>query len=182
MASQKRPPNKLLGIELRSLEPKKNVLLPRLGLFVPGSGDMSAALRVEIGKYNPVKYLKLVSGLMSLRESRPEEFNREIEREGRDPREILRGYQIRHLIRELLQSNAPWDSGPAPHSRDIVMHCEWAQNSLCQADRGVLAQIHRRDDYAAAERAIGARKGDGPGTIWGRGRPVSVFSCRGETL
>ena len=47
---------------------------------------------------------------------------------------------------------------------------------------GVLAQIHRRDDYAAAERAIGAREGDGPGTIWGRGGPVSVFSCRGETL
>ena len=46
----------------------------------------------------------------------------------------------------------------------------------------VLAQIHRRDDYAAAERAIGAREGDGPGTIWGRGGPVSVFSCRGETL
>ena len=35
--------------------------------------------------------------------------------------------------------------------------------------RDVLAQIHRRDDYAAAERAIGAREGDGPGTIWGRG-------------
>ena len=32
-----------------------------------------------------------------------------------------------------------------------------------------LAQIHRRDDYAAAERVIGAREGDGPGTIWGRG-------------
>ena len=32
-----------------------------------------------------------------------------------------------------------------------------------------LTQIHRRDDYAAAERAIGAREGDGPGTIWGRG-------------
>ena len=47
---------------------------------------------------------------------------------------------------------------------------------------GTLAQIHRRDDYAAAERAIGAREGDGPGTIWGRGRAVSVFSCRGETL
>ena len=47
---------------------------------------------------------------------------------------------------------------------------------------GPLAQIHRRDDYAAAERAIGAREGDGPGTIWGRGGPVSVFSCRGETL
>ena len=46
----------------------------------------------------------------------------------------------------------------------------------------VLAQIHRRDDYAAAERAIGTREGDGPGTIWGRGGPVSVFSCRGETL
>ena len=45
-----------------------------------------------------------------------------------------------------------------------------------------LTQIHRRDDYAAAERAIGAREGDGPGTIWGRGGPVSVFSCRGETL
>ena len=45
-----------------------------------------------------------------------------------------------------------------------------------------LAQIHRRDDYAAAERAIGAREGDGTGTIWGRGGPVSVFSCRGETL
>ena len=45
-----------------------------------------------------------------------------------------------------------------------------------------LAQIHRRDDYAAAERAIGAREGDGPGTIWGRGGPVFVFSCRGETL
>ena len=50
------------------------------------------------------------------------------------------------------------------------------------ADTEVLAQIHRRDDYAAAERAIGAREGDGPGTIWGRGGPVSVFSCRGETL
>ena len=48
--------------------------------------------------------------------------------------------------------------------------------------RQPLAQIHRRDDYAAAERAIGAREGDGPGTIWGRGGPVSVFSCRGETL
>ena len=48
--------------------------------------------------------------------------------------------------------------------------------------KAVLAQIHRRDDYAAAERAIGAREGDGPGTIWGRGGPVSVFSCRGETL
>ena len=47
---------------------------------------------------------------------------------------------------------------------------------------GGLAQIHRRDDYAAAERAIGAREGDGPGTIWGRGGPVFVFSCRGETL
>ena len=47
---------------------------------------------------------------------------------------------------------------------------------------GALTQIHRRDDYAAAERAIGAREGDGPGTIWGRGGPVSVFSCRGETL
>ena len=47
---------------------------------------------------------------------------------------------------------------------------------------GGLTQIHRRDDYAAAERAIGAREGDGPGTIWGRGGPVSVFSCRGETL
>ena len=45
-----------------------------------------------------------------------------------------------------------------------------------------LTQIHRKDDYAAAERAIGAREGDGPGTIWGRGGPVSVFSCRGETL
>ena len=45
-----------------------------------------------------------------------------------------------------------------------------------------LAQIHRRDDYAAGERAIGAREGDGPGTIWGRGGPVCVFSCRGETL
>ena len=45
-----------------------------------------------------------------------------------------------------------------------------------------LAQIHRRDDYAAAELAIGGREGDGPGTIWGRGGPVSVFSCRGETL
>ena len=45
-----------------------------------------------------------------------------------------------------------------------------------------LPQIHRRDDYAAAERAIGAMEGDGPGTIWGRGGPVSVFSCRGETL
>ena len=45
-----------------------------------------------------------------------------------------------------------------------------------------LAQIHRRDDYAAAERAIGAREGDGPGTIWGREGPVFVFSCRGETL
>ena len=29
-------------------------------------------------------------------------------------------------------------------------------------DRDSLAQIHRRDDYAAAERAIGAREGDGP--------------------
>ena len=51
-----------------------------------------------------------------------------------------------------------------------------------QLSHNSLAQIHRRDDYAAAERAIGAREGDGPGTIWGRGGPVSVFSCRGETL
>ncbi len=49
-------------------------------------------------------------------------------------------------------------------------------------DRLASTQIHRRDDYAAAERAIGAREGDGPGTIWGRGGPVFVFSCRGETL
>ena len=53
---------------------------------------------------------------------------------------------------------------------------------LARARAVDLAQIHRRDDYAAAERAIGAREGDGPGTIWGRGGPVSVFSCRGETL
>ena len=52
----------------------------------------------------------------------------------------------------------------------------------CGGQRYRLTQIHRRDDYAAAERAIGAREGDGPGTIWGRGGPVSVFSCRGETL
>ena len=51
-----------------------------------------------------------------------------------------------------------------------------------QAIYAFLAQIHRRDDYAVAERAIGAREGDGPGTIWGRGGPVPVFSCRGETL
>ena len=51
-----------------------------------------------------------------------------------------------------------------------------------QEELDALTQIHRRDDYAAAERAIGAREGDGPGTIWGRGGPVSVFSCRGETL
>ena len=61
-----------------------------------------------------------------------------------------------------------------PESGDILSHPE--------TDRSDLAQIHRRDDYAAAERAIGAREGDGPGTIWGRGGPVSVFSCRGETL
>ena len=54
--------------------------------------------------------------------------------------------------------------------------------ALLESEIDVLAQIHRRDDYAAAERAIGAREGDGPGTIWGRGGPVSVFSCRGETL
>ncbi len=54
------------------------------------------------------------------------------------------------------------------------LNVEWIKRAL--------AQIHRRDDYAAAERAIGAREGDGPGTIWGRGGPVFVFSCRGETL
>ena len=41
------------------------------------------------------------------------------------------------------------------------LNVEWIKRAL--------AQIHRRDDYAAAERAIGAREGDGPGTIWGRG-------------
>ena len=54
----------------------------------------------------------------------------------------------------------------------IHMVSGWAllrRNSLA---RRLLAQIHRRDDYAAAERAIGAREGDGPGTIWGRGGPV----------
>ena len=55
-------------------------------------------------------------------------------------------------------------------------------NEVWTRQFGALPQIHRRDDYAAAERAIGAREGDGPGTIWGRGGPVSVFSCRGETL
>ena len=63
----------------------------------------------------------------------------------------------------------------------IVMEYVTGGTGLTQAD-SVLAQIHRRDDYAAAERAIGAREGDGPGTIWGRGGPVPVFSCRGETL
>ena len=57
----------------------------------------------------------------------------------------------------------------------------WELHELQGID-SYLAQIHRRDDYAAAERAIGAREGDDPGTIWGRGGPVSVFSCRGETL
>ena len=66
--------------------------------------------------------------------------------------------------------------GVAPHRR---VRLRLANG---QSEERALAQIHRRDDYAAAERAIGAREGDGPGTIWGRGGPVSVFSCRGETL
>ena len=45
----------------------------------------------------------------------------------------------------------------------------WTGLNYAEIGRIILAQIHRRDDYAAAERAIGAREGDGPGTIWGRG-------------
>ena len=52
----------------------------------------------------------------------------------------------------------------------------------CRELDDALSPNSPRDDYAAAERAIGAREGDGPGTIWGRGGPVSVFSYRGETL
>ena len=66
------------------------------------------------------------------------------------------------------------------HGRLVIQGS--VQDLLGQKDVVRLTQIHRRDDYAAAERAIGAREGDGPGTIWGRGGPVSVFSCRGETL
>ena len=64
----------------------------------------------------------------------------------------------------------------------LTLRTEDLVSSVRSSAPSALAQIHRRDDYAAAERAIGAREGDGPGTIWGRGGPVSVFSCRGETL
>ena len=71
-----------------------------------------------------------------------------------------------------------------PSSNSATITWTTDESATSQVDFGLtaLAQIHRRDDYAAAERAIGAREGDGPGTIWGRGGPVSVFSCRGETL
>ena len=75
---------------------------------------------------------------------------------------------------------------------EVIQHCKTQFLTIGEAGgtkpksswpmAAELAQIHRRDDYAAAERAIGAREGDGPGTIWGRGGPASVFSCRGETL
>ncbi len=113
--------------------------------------------------------------------------------------EATRGYFIR------LQSRIPGDKltltgrrygGTPPHPRvtstspliisgSVIAH---QSSTLTTVDRLsfqvslALAQIHRRDDYAAAERAIGAREGDDPGTIWGRGGPVFVFSCRGETL
>ena len=81
--------------------------------------------------------------------------------------------------------------GSARESRHWYYRCRYVLDNsvvdrrleiLTQIIRLLLTQIHRRDDYAAAERAIGAREGDGPGTIWGRGGPVFVFSCRGETL
>ena len=82
-----------------------------------------------------------------------------------------------------------WDTQAAWFAQEIQGYSEQAELPPYRIVQGTerwrtraLAQIHRRDDYAAAERAIGAREGDGPGTIWGRGGPVFVFSCRGGTL
>ncbi len=113
-------------------------MLPRLGLYVPVGVDMSAVLDAEIARYNAVEYLRLLSGLSAVRDAEPEAFDREVKSTNRDPQGILRGFQIRQLVKLLLQSGAPWDSGVVPHTRDIIMHCEWIQNILCQADRGFL--------------------------------------------
>ena len=80
-----------------------------------------------------------------------------------------------HLDVAVLSSGETWQE---PNDEAGIAHLVGRVRALGPT----LAQIHRRDDYAAAERAIGAREGNGPGTIWGRGGPVSVFSCRGETL
>ena len=79
-------------------------------------------------------------------------------------------------------SGAESTSCPSPSRapEGCVLDCgsvpDFARGELCPRSVSPgelsLAQIHRRDDYAAAERAIGAREGDGPGTIWGRGGPV----------
>ena len=81
--------------------------------------------------------------------------------------------------------DAPWEHDFEVPNASITELEHWPHGRIkggAPRYTSLLPQIHRRDDYAAAERAIGAREGDGPGTIWGRGGPVSVFSCRGETL
>ena len=52
--------------------------------------------------------------------------------------------------------------------RLILAGCEYAGTTTL-VNAIVKPKSTERDDYAAAERAIGAREGDGPGTIWGRG-------------
>jgi len=131
----------ILGIHLKALSLGKLIRLPQLGLYVPTSSDMSAAITTEIKRYNAVEYLRLLSALMSFRDADYERFVKEMTKEHRDPGEVLRPYQIRYLVRELLLSNASWCSGANPHTRDIVMHCEWAQNSLCQADKNFIGIV-----------------------------------------
>ena len=142
MVGRQEPTNlELLGIRIRSTQPETPFQLLRSGLYVPNSGDMSAILEAEIANYNSVEYLRLSSSLLAYREGDPTDFNREIRKENRDPEEILRIYQIRHLVRILFQSTASWESGVVPHTRDIAKHCEWVQNTLCQADRTFIGEV-----------------------------------------
>lgn len=132
---------RILGIELKTIDRGGLVRLPRVGLFVPTSGDMSAALRAELNHYNVVEYLKLISALMSVREADLTRFDNELAKEGRHQNEVLRLYQIRRLVAEILESGASWSTGAMPHTRDIVVHCEWLVNSLSQADRKFVEEV-----------------------------------------
>jgi len=121
------------GIELHGIGEDSPILLQQSQVWSTGS-DRTAALDIEIKQYDVAKYLRLVSALSTLRWSAPDVFAKDLEKAGLQPRESMRDYQFRYLVRILLQSSAKWNSGAIPTISEIAKHCEWVPNTWCEAD------------------------------------------------